>query len=77
MKDTIHHIIDTVVSQMPEILQKNPIIGSAGGAGAGILFWAELASPFLSFIGVCLGFGIAAITFHLKLIEWKEKRKTK
>ena len=56
-------------------LQKNPAIGLGGGVSAGLLYWIELVSPILSFFGACLGVGIAAITLHLKLIEWKTKRK--
>ena len=71
MKDTL----TTASLHIPELLQKHPEIGLSGGVGAGALYWIELAGPLLSFIGVCLGVGIAAITLHLKVIEWKEKRK--
>ena len=66
--------IDTIIAQTPNILQKHPEIGLSGGVGGGILFWIEIAGPVFSFIGVCLGVGIAAITLHLKMMEWKEKR---
>ena len=62
-------------THFPEVLQKHPGIGIGGGASAGILYWIELAGPILSFVGVCLGVGVAAITLHLKIMEWKEKRK--
>jgi len=63
--------MDTIAME----LQRNPSIGLGGGVSAGLLYWIELASPFLSFLGVCIGVGIAAITLHLKLMEWKLKRK--
>jgi len=66
--------LDTLIAQTPDILQKHPLIGGLGGTGAGVLYWIEIAGPILSFVGVCLGVGIAAITLHLKMMEWKEKR---
>lgn len=69
--------VDTVLAQLPDVLQKHPGIGLSGGVGAGALYWIEITGPVLSFIGVILGVGIAAITLHLKIIEWKEKRNNR
>jgi len=67
--------VTEVLEQAPTVLQKYPTIGLGGGLGGGILYWIEIAGPILSFIGVCLGVGIAAITFYLKIVELKLKRR--
>tara|TARA_R110000764_G_scaffold101786_3_gene187092 strand:+ start:550 stop:777 length:228 start_codon:yes stop_codon:yes gene_type:complete len=71
MKNTLN----TILAQTPSVLQKHPAVGGLGGVGGGILYWIEIAGPVLSFVGVVLGVGVAAITLHLKMMEWKEKRK--
>ena len=65
MKNTLN----TILAQAPSVLQKHPAVGGLGGVGGGILYWIEIAGPVLSFVGV------VAITLHLKMMEWKEKRK--
>ena len=66
--------MDTL-DNIPGLLQKHPILGILSGLMGSSLHFIEVLSPILSFIGLVLGVGIAAITLHLKLMEWKEKRK--
>jgi len=59
------------------LLQKYPAIGAAGGVGGSLFYWIDFLGPILSFIGVVLGVGIAAITFYLKVQEVRNKKKKK
>ena len=59
----------------PLFLQKHPVVGMLFGITGSALHWVNILSPFLSFLGLIIGVGIGAITLHLKLMEWKQKRK--
>lgn len=63
------------LDNVPAFLQKHPLLGIISGLMGSSLHFINILSPILSFIGLVLGIGIAAITLHLKVLEWKEKRK--
>lgn len=67
--------MENTFDHLPGFLQKHPLIGMICGIAGSAIHWMGFVGPILSFIGLVLGVGIAAITLHIKIMEWRLKCK--
>lgn len=59
-----------------DILQHDPAKGAAAGLGAWMLSIIDVFNPYLQFLALALGVGVAGLTFMLKAIELYKKIKS-
>ena len=59
---------------MIDTLRNHPLIGMGSAAGGSLLPFIQVLSPYLQFIGLCIGLIIGGLTLALK---WREYTKGK